>query len=286
MKVIGGRAFVERFALNPTAYAWLLGAGASATAGIPTGYQMIQDFRARLFASETGISLREVDASDPVWQVRIDGHHTRKGQLPPKGDPLEYSRAFEALHPTVEEHHAQRRQPDAGHDLGAQRRHQPGAPGLTPAAVGHGRLRADQQADVPLALLGVLLLPLWEVASQLVQGLVAMLGWLAGWPFGLWSAAAAPLWGVATGVLGGVLLLLPLPWRLRLLGLPLPLPLLAPPAPRPAHGEFEAVIADVGQGTAVLLRTRHHLLLYDAGPRYGELSDAGQRVLLPLLRAR
>jgi hypothetical protein len=70
MKVIGGRAFAERFALNPTAYAWLLGAGASATAGIPTGYQMIQDFRARLFASETGISLREVDASDPARSDR------------------------------------------------------------------------------------------------------------------------------------------------------------------------------------------------------------------------
>ena len=103
MKVIGGRAFAERFALSPFNYAWLLGAGASATAGIPTGYQMIQDFRARLFASETGISLREVDASDPVWQARIDEHHTRRGQLPPRGDPLEYSRAFEALHPTVED---------------------------------------------------------------------------------------------------------------------------------------------------------------------------------------
>jgi competence protein ComEC len=139
---------------------------------------------------------------------------------------------------------------------------------------------------VPLALLGVLLHPLWAVASLLVQALVALLGWLASWPFGLWSAAAAPLWGVASGLLGAAVLLLPLPWRMRLLGLPLLLPLLVPPVQRPPHGEFEAVVADVGQGTAVLLRTRRHLLLYDAGPRYGEHADAGQRVLLPLLRAR
>jgi len=38
--------------------------------------------------------------------------------------------------------------------------------------------------------------------------------------------------------------------------------------------------------TSVLVRTRHHLLVYDAGPQYSADSDAGQRVLLPLLRAR
>ncbi len=46
------------------------------------------------------------------------------------------------------------------------------------------------------------------------------------------------------------------------------------------------VAVDVGQGTAVLIRTRSHLLLYDTGPRYSSESDAGQRVLLPLLRGR
>lgn len=103
MKEISGRAFAERFALNPLGFAWLLGAGASAAAGIPTGYQMIQEFRTRLFASETRISLREIDPADPVWQSRIDLHHERMGILPPKGDPSEYSRAFEALYPTPDD---------------------------------------------------------------------------------------------------------------------------------------------------------------------------------------
>ena len=103
MREIGGRQFAERFALNPTGFAWLLGAGASATAGIPTGYQMIQDFRTRLFASEAGISLREVDPSDPTWQARIDAHHQRQGSLPPKGDLSEYSRTFAAMHATPED---------------------------------------------------------------------------------------------------------------------------------------------------------------------------------------
>jgi competence protein ComEC len=141
-------------------------------------------------------------------------------------------------------------------------------------------------AIVPLALLGILIPPLWAVASALVQALVAVLELLARGPLGLWTAAAAPGWGMAVGLLGGALLVMPLPWRLRALGLPLLLPLLAPPLQRPAVGEFEMIAADVGQGPAVLVRTRTHLLLYDSGPRYSLQADAAQRVLLPLLRAR
>lgn len=138
----------------------------------------------------------------------------------------------------------------------------------------------------PLGLLGVLLPPLWPLAAWLVQGLGHFLQALAGWPLASWTAAAAPPWIVACGLLGGALAVLPLPWRLRLLALPLVLPLLAPPVPRPADGQFELVAADVGQGTAVLVRTKGHLLLFDTGPAYSIEADAGGRVLLPLLRAR
>jgi len=138
----------------------------------------------------------------------------------------------------------------------------------------------------PLALLGVLLPPLWQAAAALVALLSAALQFLASWPLAVWTAAAAPGWAMAAGLLAGTLAVLPLPWRLRLLALPLMLPLLLPPVARPAPGQFEVVAADVGQGTAVLVRTANHLLVYDAGPRYSPEADAGQRVLLPLLRAR
>lgn len=141
-------------------------------------------------------------------------------------------------------------------------------------------------AIVPLALAGALVPPLWVPAGWLVQGLTAALELLAAAPWALWLAAAAPPWALAAGLLGGVLAVLPLPWRLRLLVVPLLLPLLWPALPRPAHGQFETVVVDVGQGTAVLVRTRQHLLVYDAGPRWSPESEAGSRVLLPLLRAR
>ena len=138
----------------------------------------------------------------------------------------------------------------------------------------------------PLALLGVWLAPFWTVAAWLVQGLCMPLQWLAAWPGAVWTAAAAPPWAVACGVLAALLALLPLPWRLRALAVPLMLPLLWPAVSRPPLGQFELVAADVGQGTAVLLRTRNHLLVYDTGPQYMPGADAGARVLLPLLRAR
>jgi competence protein ComEC len=85
-------------------------------------------------------------------------------------------------------------------------------------------------------------------------------------------------------VLGGVLLVLPWPRSWRLLGVPLLLPVALWQAPRPVNGQFEMLAADIGQGNAVVIRTANHTLVYDAGPRYSVDSDAGHRVLLPLLR--
>lgn len=103
LEVLNSRRFAERFALKPQMFAWLLGAGSSVAAGIPTGYQMIQEFRAKLFSHLSGISQREIDTADPIWQERIDQHLARHSDLPPKGDPTEYSHAFEALYKTPEE---------------------------------------------------------------------------------------------------------------------------------------------------------------------------------------
>lgn len=137
----------------------------------------------------------------------------------------------------------------------------------------------------PIGLAGVLAPPLWDVAARAVEGLAVVLDLLALLPFATWSAPAPPLWAGAAGVAGGVLLAARLPWPVRALGLPLLLPVLLWQAPRPAPGAFEVLAADVGQGNAVLVRTATHTLVYDAGPAYGRDTDAGQRVLVPLLRA-
>ncbi|MBW8756785.1 MAG: DNA internalization-related competence protein ComEC/Rec2 [Burkholderiales bacterium] len=138
----------------------------------------------------------------------------------------------------------------------------------------------------PLTLLGILLPPLWTLAALALKPLLWWLAWLARWPLASVHVATAPAWSLAAGLAGGAILMLPLPWRVRGLGLAMLPPLLWPFVARPPEGRFELVAADVGQGTAVLVRTRGHLLLFDTGPRLGDDNDAGRRLLLPLLQAR
>jgi competence protein ComEC len=138
----------------------------------------------------------------------------------------------------------------------------------------------------PLAMLGVLFAPLWTLAAWVVQAMVMGLAWLARFPVAVWTVPVAPMWAQVAGLLAAVLLVVPLPWRVRALALPLALPLLLPPSVLPLEGQFELVAADIGQGTSVLVRTHKHLLVFDAGPQYSRDSDAGQRVLLPLLKSR
>ncbi|MBY0453904.1 MAG: DNA internalization-related competence protein ComEC/Rec2 [Burkholderiaceae bacterium] len=137
----------------------------------------------------------------------------------------------------------------------------------------------------PLAFLGVLWAPLWQLAGWSVQWMVAALQWLAALPLASLWVAVAPLWAGIAGVAGGTLLALRLPWQVRALGLPLLLPVFFWQPARPAPGQFELMAIDVGQGTSVLVRTATRSLLYDAGPRYSMTSEAGERVLVPLLRA-
>jgi competence protein ComEC len=137
----------------------------------------------------------------------------------------------------------------------------------------------------PLALIGAVLPPLWDVAAWAAQGLWLWLGWLAQWPGASLSLPRAPMvWGLVS-MLGALMLVLPWPWSARLLGLPLVLPVLWWQPEAPEAGAFTVLAPDVGQGNAVLVRTAHHALLFDAGPRYSLESDAGNRVLVPLLRA-
>ncbi|MBM3386909.1 MAG: DNA internalization-related competence protein ComEC/Rec2 [Betaproteobacteria bacterium] len=135
----------------------------------------------------------------------------------------------------------------------------------------------------PLALAGVLCSPLWDAASGVLAPLSALLAMFAAWPLASVQLAMPPWPWALLATLGAVLVLMPWPWAWRVWGLVWCLPALCWTPPRPAPGQFELLAADVGQGNAVLVRTATRSLLYDAGPRYSPESDAGHRVLLPLL---
>lgn len=137
----------------------------------------------------------------------------------------------------------------------------------------------------PLAMAGVLMPSLWDLVALAIEALSSYLGMLSALPFASLTVAQAPLWAGVAGLAGGLLLAIRLPWRMRLLGLPLLLPVLLWQVPRPAPGQFDLLAVDIGQGSAVIVRTARSALLFDAGPRYSRDSDAGHRVLVPLLRA-
>ncbi|WP_410473374.1 DNA internalization-related competence protein ComEC/Rec2 [Guyparkeria sp. TX1] len=143
----------------------------------------------------------------------------------------------------------------------------------------------------PLALLTLFLAiispaaaawPAWLI-DGVGQGLFAVLGWLvAVFP----DSNHAPPGPFALALFASGVLWLGLPRRFpgRGLAILLLLPALMVGSSRPAPGQFEAVVLDVGQGMAVLLRTARHDLLYDAGPRHGRF-DTGEAIVLPALRA-
>ncbi|WP_223593588.1 DNA internalization-related competence protein ComEC/Rec2 [Pseudomonas sp. A-R-19] len=142
---------------------------------------------------------------------------------------------------------------------------------------------------LPPALLGTLLLPVPYVGEKLLWLAGGLIDW---WFRGLgliagqvpaWVPTAVPLWAWLIGAFGAVLLLLPRGVPMRPLGWPMLLMLVFAPRPMLPEGMAEVWQLDVGQGLAILVRTRHHAMLYDAGPRFGEL-DQGERVVLPALR--
>lgn len=141
---------------------------------------------------------------------------------------------------------------------------------------------------LPLALLGTAMLPvpglgegmLW-LAGLSLDGLFAVLTRLAGQQ-PAWIPEPLPLWAWLLVCLGAVLVLLPRGVPLRAPGAVMLLALWAPREQVPL-GQVQVWQLDVGQGLAVLLRTRNHALLYDAGPARGG-SDLGETVVLPALR--
>lgn len=137
----------------------------------------------------------------------------------------------------------------------------------------------------PLCWLGLVWPVAWSVAAEALQVLVWVLKVCAEVSWAQWSAPAAPLWAGAAALVGMAIGGMRVPLWCRCFGFALVLPVLSWQTSRPALGNFELVAADMGQGHAVLVRTATHSLLYDTGPRYSAETDAGQRVLVPLLRA-
>ncbi len=140
---------------------------------------------------------------------------------------------------------------------------------------------------VPLTLLW-LIVPidaLLILAHQLIAWLAVGLQMLTTLPAALWAQHAPPWWSVGLAMLGCLILLAPRGWPHRWLGVVWCLPLFLLLPERPVDGEFSLAVLDIGQGTAAVVQTAHHTLVYDTGPRWTQSADAGSRIIAPYLRA-
>jgi NAD-dependent SIR2 family protein deacetylase len=93
--------FARRFSMRPGVLMWLLGAGASAAAGIPTAWDMIWEFKQQLYISQRRVSAKSVaDLSNPAVRKAIQTFIDSLDRFPPPGAPDEYAALFEAAYPS------------------------------------------------------------------------------------------------------------------------------------------------------------------------------------------
>jgi len=150
----------------------------------------------------------------------------------------------------------------------------------------------------PLAIAGALLpefIGRWLMwpAHVSTEYLAIALRWMASWSWSVMWSRQPEWWALIISGCTIVYVIRPgvlsQSWKFRLLGTVVLVTVLLMPSLHETHlkhGEYQAAVLDIGQGTAVLIETANRKLLYDTGPIQGNKDNAGQRIILPYLRGR
>jgi NAD-dependent SIR2 family protein deacetylase len=79
---------------------WFLGAGASASAGVPTAFNLIWDFKRTLYCSAQKVSVNScADLGSPLLRAKLQSYFDSTGQFPPENSDEEYSHYFKVAYP-------------------------------------------------------------------------------------------------------------------------------------------------------------------------------------------
>jgi competence protein ComEC len=146
---------------------------------------------------------------------------------------------------------------------------------------------------VPLALLGLLFSFIhigtaaffWKLSAAAMHALWWGLEKISDWPQAMLWLPEPSLLVLLLSMIGAFILLLPRAVPGKWLAIILFLPLLLPNLHSPKEAEVDIAMIDVGQGLSVLVKTKNHALLYDAGPAKIGGFDAGESVVVPALHA-
>lgn len=127
---------------------------------------------------------------------------------------------------------------------------------------------------------------LYFVADSILSLLWWFLDFLATSSISQWYAAKPSIWTLVLANLGFVILLSPKGWPGKYLALFLIIPLIWPKSTPVKENEVEITLLDVGQGLAAVVKTQHHVLLFDTGPKFSQNFDTGAAVIIPFLRQK
>lgn len=99
-EIMGLPEFLRFLPLRVPNLAWFLGAGASASSGIPTAYDLIWDFKRTLYCAKLNIPIKSCpDLTDHALRTKLQDHFDSQGNFPPMDSEKEYSEFFEAAFP-------------------------------------------------------------------------------------------------------------------------------------------------------------------------------------------
>lgn len=150
---------------------------------------------------------------------------------------------------------------------------------------------------------------LFALAASLLDFIWPVMTWFSSLPFALWvrgDVSVITLLAVTTGMLllfytkpvsNMLLSVRPVSLRLDKLGIQWSLrlvaavlcsslffPMLLSNTSLFADGEYQLTVLDVGQGSAAVIRTQNHVLVFDAGAKFSERLNVGTAVVIPYLR--
>jgi len=86
--------FSRQWAVEGRRIAWLFGAGASASAQVPTAGQVVLDLLSRLYADAHHLVHQDLNLGDENTRRSIFAYYDGINGMPPIGDPSDYSTAF------------------------------------------------------------------------------------------------------------------------------------------------------------------------------------------------
>ncbi len=144
---------------------------------------------------------------------------------------------------------------------------------------------------LPLSLLGSLITLANSVlgayvlvlAERLLELLWQLLNFFSEIPWAQYHCFLSTPWLIFTSLFGFLIISSAKGIPARWLGLIWILPLFFWQGQVPKKGDIWFHLLDVGQGLASVVRTQHHIIIYDTGPRLSASFDAGKRVVLPFL---